>query len=223
MKTIPSFPLYSAGDDGHIYRNGKRLKSRDNGHGYLHVFLRKDGKTHTRYVHRMVCEAYRGPCPDGWQCRHRDNVRSHNEPDNVEWATRKDNESDKVKFGTINRGERASHSVLTEDMVSIARVRAGNGERIDHLAAELCVNPGTLGDAITGKRWDWLSGAIPSFTTRRKFTDDQVRTIRSLAGRETEVAIAKRFGVGRSAIGLIIRRESYAHVLDLDFEEVKAG
>lgn len=52
---------------------------------------------------------------------------------------------------------------------------------------------------------------------RAKLTDDDVRTIRAVytPGSRTQgqFAIARRFGVNRSLIGQIVRREVWAHIL----------
>jgi hypothetical protein len=38
-------------------------------------------------------------------------------PNHLRWATRKENEADKISHGTHNRGERHGQSKLTESMV----------------------------------------------------------------------------------------------------------
>jgi hypothetical protein len=70
--------------------------------GYKKVNLWGAGrKTENAFVHRLVLEAFKGPAPIGYIARHRDNVRSHNIPDNLEWGTYADNETDKVRHGTF--------------------------------------------------------------------------------------------------------------------------
>lgn len=213
LRQIPSYPSYYAGSDGHIYRDGKRISSRCNGRGYLQVTLSQDGVIYTRYAHRLVCEAFHGPCPpDKQETRHLDNDRGNNRPENLKWSTKKENEADKVKFGTLLRGEKMSHAVLTEGMVMEARKRAKQGERMDLIARDFGINPRVMADAITGRRWGWLPGAVPAFHTRRKLTEDQVREIRSLFGKMTHVEIATRFSVSRQAITQISTGKSYSHV-----------
>lgn len=213
LRTIPTYPSYCAGVDGHIYRDGRQLRERDNGHGYKRVTLSQDGVIYTRYVHRLVCEAFHGECPiDKEQVRHLDNCRSNNIPTNVEWATRRVNESDKEKFGTLQRGEKAKHAVLTEEIVRIARERATQRERIEDIAKDFGIKSRVMADAITGRRWGWLPGAVPAFHTRRKLTDDDVRAIRLMIHEETHHTVAAKFNVSRQAVTLIANRKTYTHV-----------
>lgn len=213
QERIPSYPSYAAGDDGHIYRGGIRISERSNGRGYMQVTLSQNGVIYTRYVHRLVCEAFHGPCPpDKEQVRHLDNNRGNNVPSNVCWSTRAENEGDKLKFGTLIRGEASSHSVLTEKVVADAREMARRKVRIDLIAKQFGINDRVMADAITGRKWGWLPGAVPAFHTRRRLTDKQVREIRGLAGSLTHEKIGERFGVSRQAVTHIVGRKTYAHV-----------
>jgi hypothetical protein len=47
---------------------------------------------HTKKVHRLVCEAFNGPPPSpGLDCEHIDENPRNNRPENLRWATRKEN------------------------------------------------------------------------------------------------------------------------------------
>jgi hypothetical protein len=74
--------------------------------GYLRVTLcLGDGSKVTRQVHRLVCEAFHGPCPpDKDQCAHRDGSRDNNVPDNLYWATGIENAADRERHGRTPRG-----------------------------------------------------------------------------------------------------------------------
>lgn len=180
--------------------------------GYLRVFLRKEGKTHTVYAHRAVCAAFKGPCPQGYQCRHLDNNRQNNRPSNLEWSTKADNEADKKKFGTLITGEKAKHAVLTEEIVKAARERARLGEQIEIIAKSLSINPRVMADAVTGRRWAWLPGALAPFSTRRRFKDSEIIEIREMCINHTHAAVAEKFGVSRQAVTNIISGGGYPHV-----------
>jgi hypothetical protein len=67
--------------------------------GYLQVTWRREGKRHTRLVHRMVLEAFVGPCPPGMECRHLDGDRKGNRLGNLEWGTPVQNCQDTVRHG----------------------------------------------------------------------------------------------------------------------------
>lgn len=212
LEPIPSAPGYFAGSDGHVWRNGSRRKAKSNGHGYLAIKLSVKNKQRDAYVHRLVCEAFHGPPPEGFDCAHRDGTRDNNVPENLYWADKQTNERDKLRHGTRLRGDAHPSSVLTEAVIIEARDRARKGEKAKDIAADLGVNAGSLWSAITGEKWRHLPGALRSGDLRRKFTDDQVLEILKRAKTETRISIADRFGVTRNSIDQIVNGKTYIHV-----------
>ena len=197
-----------------IFRKGKFLKGTPNSNGYLRVFPVVNGKTLTRYVHRLVAEAFHGPCPpDMTECRHLNGARTENRPSNIEWSTKAINEHDKIAHGTLQIGDGHVSSILTEKLVSDARARVASGEKIQDVARDLRVNRTTLGDAICGKHWGHTGVPIARYSTRRKFRPEQVCKIRKMAtAGHSQSSIAEMFGVHRNSIRQIVARESYQHV-----------
>lgn len=70
---------------------GKIINSHKNKNGYVATGLKKDGKVFTRYNHRLVATAfikneYNYPC-----INHKDEIRSNNVVENLEWCTYKYN------------------------------------------------------------------------------------------------------------------------------------
>jgi hypothetical protein len=79
---------------------GKRDKE------YLSVCLyaTAGGKPRNRLVHRLVLEAFIGPCPSGHEARHFPDLSPlNNRLDNLSWATPKTNYEDKARAGTAHR------------------------------------------------------------------------------------------------------------------------
>lgn len=93
MKKIPNFPKYSVTDDGRVWSNtsGKWLSPTRDAYGYLQIGLFKNGKKNTRKIHRLVLEAYVGPCPDGMECLHKNGNSSDNRLANLKWGTHAEN------------------------------------------------------------------------------------------------------------------------------------
>lgn len=82
--------------------------------GYVRVPLIRDGKKHSRYLHRMVLEAFVGPCPPGWEGCHDDGVRANCVLGNLCWGTKKRNAADRDRHGRTPRGEQKKNAKLTE-------------------------------------------------------------------------------------------------------------
>lgn len=78
--------------------------------GYPFVALTPGAKR--RFVHRLVLEAFVGPCPDGMEACHNNGVRTDNRVKNLRWDTRLANHADQTKHGTRIRGERSGRSRL---------------------------------------------------------------------------------------------------------------
>lgn len=168
LKQIPSWPKYFAGDDGVIYRDDKPLVSRDNGRGYRSIKLSDGPRRQDLYVHRLVCEAFHGACPEGMECRHLDGDRSNNAPANLQWSDKVTNERDKINHGTVNAGERNGGKKITEAIVVRARNLAAAGWPIQDIAMQLNAPRGAVRDAIRGRKWKHLPGAIPAPKIRNR-------------------------------------------------------
>ena len=83
-------------DSRNHFRKGKLLKNKDNGNGYLLCILSKNGIVKNKYIHRLVAEAFIER-PDGlYEVNHKDEDKTNNSVDNLEWCDRKYN----ITYGT---------------------------------------------------------------------------------------------------------------------------
>lgn len=98
---------------------GQEVKPAISPNDYLYVMLHRPQQTkqNRRYVHRLVLQAFVGPCPDGMQAAHGNGIRSDNRLANLRWTSIKDNHADKRTHGTMVRGEMAPRSRFTEQCV----------------------------------------------------------------------------------------------------------
>jgi len=73
--------------------------------GYFVMPLRSGTLVQNKTVHRMVCEAFHGPAPEGepWAL-HRNGQAWDNRPENLYWGTPKDNSDDMTRHGTRSNG-----------------------------------------------------------------------------------------------------------------------
>lgn len=93
MKEI-GFEDYCVTDDGAIYslKSKKFLNLQYNDNGYVVVTLRKDGKTKTIRVHRLVALMYlKDTYFEGAHVNHIDGDKTNNNVSNLEWVTREEN------------------------------------------------------------------------------------------------------------------------------------
>lgn len=123
--------------------------------GYVRTSLSLNGKRDTFMVHRLVLEAFIGPCPDGLEAAHLNGNRSDNVLPNLVWTTRKENHSHKVAHGTQPFGEDNAQSKLTaEQVLEIRRLRGQVKGR--ELAARFCVSESNVSVIQLGKSWTHL-------------------------------------------------------------------
>lgn len=139
-RDVVGFPGYKVGSDGSVWscRAGsrwKQLSPAPTASGHLIVNLRPGNNP--VYVHRLVLEAFIGPCPPGMECCHDpDRNPSNNALSNLRWGTRKANRDDSRRHGTLARGEKIGISVLTEDVVRAIRKDHASGEFTQRKIAE---------------------------------------------------------------------------------------
>jgi hypothetical protein len=85
---------------------------------YPFVSLNVDGVDTQVKVHRLVCEAFHGPAPEGCtDVAHNDGNRDNPRADNLRWATRKENMADCIVHGTLRHGETHQSARLTDAQV----------------------------------------------------------------------------------------------------------
>ena len=98
--------LYEVSDQGRVkslnYNHTgteKILKPMKNTHGYLQIYLCKDGHVKTLKVHRLVAEAFIQNPNNLATVNHKDEVKTNNVASNLEWMSVKDN----INYGTRNK------------------------------------------------------------------------------------------------------------------------
>ncbi len=105
VREIPRFPGHGVNREGAVWTRFNNshflglswtpMKPRPHVDGYLTVKIQ--GKPRT--VHRLVLEAFVGPCPPGMQCRHLDGNPANNRLENLAWGTHAENAADKIRHG----------------------------------------------------------------------------------------------------------------------------
>lgn len=164
----PQWPDYDVSTLGNVRRTVKRFGGAIglrtpylSTTGYWYLVMRRPGFRKACAIHQLVAEAFIGPTPSpDHQIAHGDGNKLNNDPANLRWATRSENESDKVFHGRSNRGERQGRSRLKEREVIEIRARVTAGERRRTVAFEYGVAYSTVGSIMQGQSWRWLDDEI---------------------------------------------------------------
>jgi hypothetical protein len=90
------------------------------------AFLRKNGKGKSHKVHRLVMEAFVGPCPEGMEVRHLDGDGGNNNLVNLRYGTHKENMQDTIIHGTSNKGIKYGKFELTKRKLEQIRLLIQN-------------------------------------------------------------------------------------------------
>ncbi len=163
-KEIPSLPGMFASDTGMI---GKQFGddiveigsfAYNTGGKYRAISVNGN----VRQVHRLVLEAFVGPCPPGQQCRHLNDIPSDNRLENLRWGTPKENGEDRVRNGGAVWGEDHHKAIHTEDDVIEMRRLWNAGLSLPDLAKRFNTNRTTVHAAVTGRNWPHIKCDDPS-------------------------------------------------------------
>lgn len=155
------------------------------GHGYVHVHLRRPQRS--VYIHVLVALAFLGPRPDGHGVNHIDGVKRNCRVINLEWVTPFENTRHAVRTGLVATGARNGSYTNPK--------RRPYGDR-------------------NGSRLHPESRMRGAEVYAAKLTDAAVRTIKQrLASGEYQKDIARDFGVWQSAISAIAVGKTWRHVI----------
>lgn len=151
---VLSLPKTVRNGTGWITRRKKIMGASPDGCGHVHTLLRKNGKSKLHPIHRLVLEAFVGPCPAGMEARHfPDRNPSNNNLCNLQWGTKKEQFQDRVVHGTVLYGEKSPNAKLTYEKVTKAKQLRVKGWTFEKIANLFKVNPRTIYSAIKGKQW----------------------------------------------------------------------
>jgi hypothetical protein len=155
--------MYRVGNDGSVwskYNNKwgvrekwKRLRGSRDQYGYLRVHLRPATSLRYSYIHHLVLELFVGPCPDGFQSCHTNDVKNDNRLSNLQWGTVSSNRHDAYRNGRLPRGERHRCAKLKETDIPLIIERFRAGESIRSICASFGVTRTTIRAIIVGKTW----------------------------------------------------------------------
>jgi len=97
FQDIIDFPNYKINENGDIYskKRNRMLKLLKNSSGYKAISLRKNNKSHTKSIHRLLGIQYL-PNPDNLPCiDHINRIRLDNDLNNLRWVSYSTNSKNK--------------------------------------------------------------------------------------------------------------------------------
>lgn len=123
--------------------------------GYPFVRLLKNGRPVSRWLHRMVLEAFVGPpTPERPWCNHKNGNRADPRLENLEWVSPSENAIDRYKRGRMPpRGEQHHAAKLTDEDVSAIRHAPRVRGCIDRLATKYKVSRANIQTIRAGYTW----------------------------------------------------------------------
>lgn len=108
-----------------------------------------------RRVHREVCIEVKGNPPSRkHETAHSCNVRRCINKRHLRWATREQNQADRIIHGTSNRGTRQWTHKLTEEQVK--EIKSLPHANSNSVGPQYGVAPRTVRDIWNGATWAWL-------------------------------------------------------------------
>jgi len=129
----------------------QRIKKQVLSAGYPTVLLTHKNEHIPKWyrVHRLVLEAFLGPCPDKCEAIHKDGSRTNNHLSNLIWGTRSQNLSE---YGFWNDKNPIEFKLSKEDVLKI-RKAITNGKVIKTIADKYGVCTNTIRNIKSGVSW----------------------------------------------------------------------
>ena len=125
--------------------------------GYHRITLSKENKAYCFLIHRLVLEAFVGPCPPGYEANHKDGIKLGNEPGNLEWTTRSKNMLHAYHLGLKTQKGLMNPKVrLKEKDVIEIREMAKQGIKKAVISKVFKITSGHLSLIIQHKLWNHI-------------------------------------------------------------------
>lgn len=172
-KQYPEYPFIEVNQFGEVRTRDRYVPSKNGskrlvkGHvlnqyltknGYMQVNFRLKGKLVNLLVHRIVAICFI-PNPNGYpEVNHKNNDRTNNSVDNLEWCTRKYNDAYKKNFGTTQA--EVQGRVLGQPVIAINRETSevfwfkSQHEAARKLGISVC----SVNEVVKGRRYHKTAG-----------------------------------------------------------------
>ena len=185
----------------------RTLKPRQHPWGYDWFEFSLAGKMYRDFAHRLVMEAFVGPCEEGMFVLHFDNDPKNNNLSNLRYGTPTENCADKLMHGTQKTGEQVWWSRLKESQIVDIRCRRANGETLESIGKDFGLDAAYVWYVCTGKKWPNAGGPLTMAERVVRFLTDSEKTgvLALRATGATLSEISATYGVSRTQIHNVVR------------------
>lgn len=194
--------------------------------GYIRIMLPGPKKMHFLRVHRLVAEAFIPNPENKLEVNHKNDIKTDNRVENLEWVTRQENIDHAISMGfSALRGEENGNSKFTEEDVRKVCVLLEEGMRPKLIADKLGVTIGVI-TAIKGRKiWTHVSKdynfktdnlRIGENNNHSKYSNETIHKICKLLAEGVlyNRDIAKQVDVPRSFVDSIFHRKIRRDISD---------
>lgn len=168
-RVIPAFGRnYAASNMGKIatlyFRNGtvkRSLKMRIKKthvdiNGYESTVLYHNKKPRTCFVHGLILLAFVGKKPNGYQCDHKNCIKTDNRIENLQYVTAKENRDFRVSRRRMDfHGRHPNCKLKSEDVVEIKRLLRAKAQQKD-IAKRFNISIHTISSIKCEKTWRYI-------------------------------------------------------------------
>lgn len=136
------------GNIRHVYGNQLKPKFKSNGYAFVCLYINKPKPVY-RHVHRLVAAAFLGDNSE-LQVNHKDQNKTNNRLDNLEWVTKQDNIRHSIRLKNHNTTKLAVSDVLE------IREYLAMGFSPSYLAAKYEVHPSGIYNIKRKSTWSYV-------------------------------------------------------------------
>jgi predicted DNA-binding protein (UPF0251 family) len=132
-----------------------------NEYGHLCISLSKNNIEKKCLIHRLVLEAFIGPCAEGMEVRHLDGKPSNNIINNLKYGTSKENSQDMRVHKTFIFGSKNWNAILDDEKIlEILKLIEESNLTQNEIAYRYGVSPQTICDIKKNRIWKHVKRPI---------------------------------------------------------------
>lgn len=164
-KPIKEYEEYEISNKGRVrsIKNKIYKKQSPNERGYKRVFFYINGKNNTKYVHRLVAQAFIPNIENKRTVNHIDGNKANNCVTNLEWATDLEQRIHAIKIGLVKTGKESPmyNRKVSEETKEKMRI---SQNKIKHLRSKKINQYDLEGNLV--KKWQSINDAIRFYNNK---------------------------------------------------------